>query len=242
MKRVLVGEMMDNPDVPKESLAEALGYIRGVNKHLGGVSSLISTLESLRGGWKPQEPITLLDVGTGSADLPVQAMHWASGVGVKLHITGVDNHHTTLELANAFVNSQAQLLGFSRSSIELQCMDALKLDLNFAPGSIDYVHAGLFLHHLENEDVVKVLASMARIARRGIIWNDLVRSRIGYATIWLATFGSEKMIQHDARASVAAGFTRNEAIELARRGGIVHPTYRWNLFTHRFVLTSVKQS
>lgn len=240
MKRVLVGEMMDNPDVPKESLAEALGYIRGVNKHLGGVSSLISTLESFRHEWKKSERITLLDVGTGSADLPVRAVVWARQHGIDVHVTGVDNHHTTLELAEAFVSEQAQSLGFSRQAVDLQCLDALKLEEHFAPSSIDYVHAGLFLHHLKTEDVVKVLTSMYRIARRGIIWNDLVRSKVGYVTIWLATLGQEKMIQHDARASVAAGFTRKEAVSLAMQAGITQPKYRWNLFTHRFVLTSTK--
>jgi ubiquinone/menaquinone biosynthesis C-methylase UbiE len=79
--------------------------------------------------------VTLLDVATGSADLPLAATRWARRAGFQLRVTGVDKHHATLALAREHVKDE----------VELRPADALELDTYFMPGSFDYVHAGLFL-------------------------------------------------------------------------------------------------
>ncbi len=55
----------------------------------------------------------------------------------------------------------------------------------------------------------------------------------------LLTFGVPAVVRHDARVSVEAGFTRSEALELARRVGLHNVAYHSHL-GHRFTLTSTK--
>jgi hypothetical protein len=227
---------MDDPGVDRGALRDALGYIRTVNRRLGGVAALLDHLERWSVRWPADKPVTLLDIATGSADIPLEAVRWARGKGFDLRVTGVDVHATTLELAQDHIDREPDLA----RSIELRRADALDLHDLFAPGAFDYAHAGLFLHHLREFQGMTVLAIMDRLAACGIVWNDLVRSGVGKAAISLMTLGKPPMIRHDARASVRAGFTRAEAIDLARRAGLDYCRYRWSLLTHRFTVAGEK--
>lgn len=238
MKRELTSEIMDAPQVPRNDLDRALRYIRWINTRFGGVHALLSHLEPWSARWEKGRPVTLLDVGTGSGDLPLAAAKWAKARGHDLRVTGLDKHPTTTALARDYISVNHEGGGGAVTIVE---GDALELDQQYSAGSFDYVHAGLFLHHLNEDHIVRVLTSMNRIARRGIIWNDLVRSRIGYAFIWLFTIGQPEIVRHDARVSVKAGFTKPEAMNLARAAGISYADHRWNLFTHRFTVAGEKK-
>src|SRR6185369_6131668 len=99
MQRTLTSELMDDPDVPRQELGRALWYIRAVNRRLGGVKALLSHLKAWSVRWPKDVPITLLDVATGSADLPLAAWRWAKGAGFDLRVTAIDKHGETLEFA-----------------------------------------------------------------------------------------------------------------------------------------------
>ena len=236
-QRRLTPELMDDPAVDPQQLGKALRYIRGVNKRLGGVDALIRRLEPWSARWPTSRPVTLLDIATGSADLPIEAVRWARGRGFDLRVTGIDLHATTLELARDHVDAHPDVA----DAITLVRADALELDERFDPESFDYVHAGLFLHHLKEIQVMTVLRIMDRLAARGIIWNDLVRSTAARAVIHVLTIGQAEMIKHDARVSVEAGFTRREVLDIARRVDLGYCTYDWSLLTHRFTLAGERR-
>jgi hypothetical protein len=56
--------------------------------------------------------------------------------------------------------------------------DALQIMDRFEAGTFDYAHAGMFLHHLDDLEVMTALRIMHRLAGRGLIWNDLVRGTV----------------------------------------------------------------
>jgi hypothetical protein len=114
--------------------------------------------------------------------------------------------------------------------------DALNLMDLFEPGSFDYAHAGMFLHHLPQVEGMTVLRIMDRLARAGIVWNDLVRSRRSLAVANLLLIGQPPMVKHDARASIRAGFTRAEALDMARRVGLSYARYRAVPLMERFTV------
>lgn len=236
MQRRRSAEFMDDPAASPAELDRALWFIRLINRRLGGSAALLRHLDRWSRDWSPGQTITLLDVATGSADLPLAAHRWARRRGFDLHITGTDIHPTTLDLARKHLEQAGD--DAARAAITLLPGDALTLEEQFGPGSFDYVHAGLFLHHLDEPQIIAVLRGMHRIARRGILWNDLVRSRLGHTAIRVMTLPCERMVRHDAVVSVEAGFTREEALDLARGAGIQEAKYAWNLLTHRFTLAA----
>ncbi len=232
MDRTLTPELMDDPGVSRQELGRALRYIRTINRGLGGVSALLTHLKAWSHQWPRDRPISLLDVATGSADLPRAAVKWAQKQGFDLRVTCIDKHHETVGFARKHTE------GIPAISVE-QC-DALALDARFPAGSFDYVHAGLFLHHLPESDILSVLRQMSGVAAKGLIWNDLVRSRVAHRVIRLLTLGQPHMIRHDAAVSVLAGFTQEEAESLAARAGIDYAPFRWSVITHRFTIAGEK--
>jgi hypothetical protein len=97
----------------------------------------------------------------------------------------------------------------------------------------------MFLHHLEDLEVMTMLATMSRVARVSILWNDLVRSRFNALAIRLLTIGRHPTVRFDAAASVSKGFTIREVRDLARRVGLPNPLVR-RVFAGRFALVSTK--
>ena len=121
----------------------------------------------------------------------------------------------------------------------LRIVQANVLDLPFETGEFDYALTAMFLHHLDDEDVVRVLATMGRVARRGVIAADLLRNARAYAWITAFTLLSNRMIRHDAHVSVQQAFTPEEIIAVRDRAGIGFAQYHQH-FGHRFVLAGEK--
>jgi ubiquinone/menaquinone biosynthesis C-methylase UbiE len=237
MPRVRTPEFMDAPDARREDLDGALRFIRAINRRLGGAKGLIACLSEWSRNWPKDRPVTLLDVGTGSADIPVAARVWALERGFDLRVLGVDSHATTLELAQEYVAKQPNEV---REGIRLHQADALRLTDTIKPDEYDYAHAGMFLHHLSDIEAMTVLAMMDRIAKRGICWNDLSRSAFARFGVRVLTLGANEMVKHDARVSVEAGFTRAEAMSLSKRVGLEYCSYRSMFFAQRFVVSGEK--
>jgi SAM-dependent methyltransferase len=228
MQRRLTPEQMDAPDAPREVLADALAYLRWVNRRLGGASALITNLQRWSVSWPKGREITLLDVGTGSGDIPLEAVRWARSRGLALRVTGIDNHATTVELAREHCKDEP--------NVEIVQASALDLRTHFAARQFDYVHAGLFLHHLRDVGVLNVLAGIERVANVGVVWSDLHRSRFHRVMVNAFLIGANKMVRHDARVSVEAGFTKREVLSYAKRTDLSFLRYRRAPLWYRFTL------
>lgn len=231
-RRRLTREHMDRPDVDRRQQADALRFIRLVNERLGGTSAALGHFKRWSRHWPADRTMRILDLGTGSADIPRAIADWAEQHKRRVHITAVDLHPLTLELARQHIGD--------RNDIELVQADARSLMDRYEPAAFDYAHAGMFLHHLPDIEILTTLRIMDRLTTRGIIWNDLVRGPIERLVVRLMTIGAPEHVRHDARVSVDAGFTRSEALDLARRVGLEQPSWHRHLFG-RFTLTSEKR-
>jgi ubiquinone/menaquinone biosynthesis C-methylase UbiE len=217
-----VAEWMDASDADPVALRRSLAFIRRINSLLGYTRSTLAHLKRFSRHWKSGEHIRILDVATGSADIPRTALEWGNARGLDLKITGIDLHPRTLQIA------AENPIGLCFVRADARC-------LPFADGSFDYAMAAMFLHHLSNEEVVQVLREMNRVAARGVIISDLLRNRRAYAWITLFTLFSIPMVKHDARASVAHAFNKKEILDLCAAAGLDYVAYHKH-FGHRFVI------
>ena len=229
---------MDAPDVPRDELDGALTFLRQVNARLGGSALLLRSLSRWSRNWPTDRPVTLLDIATGSADIPVAARRWAIAKGFDLRVTGIDAHETTLTLAREHVQHE---LGRDTDAITLHRADARQLIEVFGPQSFDYVHAGLFLHHLPDIEVLTVLRIMERLARRGIIWSDLWRSPFTALGVRLVSMRAPDIVKHDGRVSVQAGFTLKEVRDIRQRLSLSWCALRCHPTVGRFTLAGQRQ-
>lgn len=228
-RRTLTPEIMDEDDVTREELDASLRFIRGVNRYLFGTASVVGHFKRFAKKWKTGQTIRVLDLATGCADIPVGLRKWADKAGHDVQIVALDRHPGTLELAAEYLDRFPK----ERRGIELVRGDALAPP--FAANSFDYCTTSMFLHHLPDIEAMTALRVMDKLATRGIVWNDLVRSRRAYAWCKILTIGWPKIVTHDAAVSVLAGFRKSEAIDLARRVGLDYVRYRGHL-AHRFTI------
>jgi len=91
--------------------------------------------------------------------------------------------------------------------------DALRLP--FRDGSFDYVTTSLFLHHLSDAELVQALREFDRVARRGLVMNDLLRRTRLYLWTKVFTLFANEYVRHDGPLSVRKAFTLDELRRLA---------------------------
>ena len=223
-------EWMDEPDVDPALLRRSLVFIRRINSLLGYTRATLHHLDRFSRGWKPGERIRIIDLATGSADIPRAILRWADRRGFDVQIVGVDRHPVTAAAA-----------GLEAADPRLRIVQADVFDLPFEPGSFDYALTAMFLHHLADDAIVEVLRRMDAVAARGVLVADLLRHYRAYAWITLFTTLANPMVRHDAQVSVAQSFTKDEALQLRDRAGIKYVRY-YEHFGHRFVLAGEKMA
>jgi ubiquinone/menaquinone biosynthesis C-methylase UbiE len=94
--------------------------------------------------------------------------------------------------------------------------------LPVADASVDVAHASLLLHHLDPAAALACLAEMCRVARYGVVVND-VRRGIGAfltgAPVVLA-MGRSQMTRHDGLASLRRAYTVAELDGMLEQVGL----------------------
>ena len=210
-KRIYEEELLDAGEGTDKDVAHSLLDLRRINRFLGGRKVILRALSSCLDGSSLQK-ISLLDVGTGSADIPMAIAADCRRSGLESFITAVDISERNLRVSRSRLNVSAD--------INLVQADSLKLP--FASRSFDFVTASLFLHHFRDEDVVRLLADFGRIAKRAVIINDLVRNLVPYYFTRVAgpMLAWIFLTRNDASVSVLRGFTPDEMKDLARLAGL----------------------
>jgi SAM-dependent methyltransferase len=201
-------ELLDTLTPPRAEMERVVGFLAFVNRWLGGTGALVYHLRHVGG------PITVLDVGAGAADV-------------------------TRAIARRFPNIRPVALDLSFMMLSFAAgIPRIRGDgrcLPFADRSVDYLIATHFFHHLTDDEIVATLKEFDRVARRGIIVNDLLRRRRALFWIRLLTLRANRYVKTDGPISVQRGFTIPEFETLARRAGIdwLRGTIH---FGHRFTL------
>ncbi len=226
-------EWMDDPAADPIQLEKSLRFIRRVNAWLGYTRATLRHLDRFARRWERGREVRILDVATGSADVPLAVLRWAAKRGHDVRIVAVDLGARICDAAA----QAARAAGVSAEKLQVLQADATRLP--FADGSFDYAMTSMFLHHLDEEQVVQVLREMDRVSSRGILAADLVRRRRAYFWISLLTLAANPMVRHDARLSVAQAFSRAEVESLRERAALDYAKY-YGHFGHRFVLAGEK--
>src|SRR5262249_49348906 len=155
----------------------------------GGRLLTVRHVRRLLAGVPADRTITVLDVGTGGADIPCAIARWARRTGRRIRILVLDRDPATLAVARRAIAPYGEIV--------LLQGDALALPVR--AGSVDVVISALTLHHLEPAAAVLSLSEMDAAARLGVLVNDLMRSRAAYCAVWLATrvLTRNAMSRHD---------------------------------------------
>ena len=210
--RNLRDELLDLDEAPYEEVRDSLNDVATVNRYLSGYRVLLYHAGKFLKEHQLNRPFTVLDAATGSADQPVALVKLARGLGVPIQITAIDINSKMLKMAKDEICQYP----------EIRLVQCDVLALPFKDDGFDLAVNNLSLHHFTSDNAVEILKSIYKSARLGFLVNDLHRSRIAHAVIFLLTriFTRNRLTRYDAPVSVMNAFTPSEFRELAIRAKI----------------------
>jgi 2-polyprenyl-3-methyl-5-hydroxy-6-metoxy-1,4-benzoquinol methylase len=206
-------ELMDRPQPVSAELDRDLYNLRQLNR-LFGSYALIRRF--LRRWIKPNSRLRIVDLATGSGDIPRLVVDYAGSVGAEVTIDAIDGQAATLEIAAKLSDGYPEI-SFREGNI---------LEWNGSK-PYDIVLCSLVLHHFAEADAVRVLQRACELSRGHVLVADLRRGLLASAGVFVltATVFRDPMTRYDGRLSAARAFSFGELAELARRAG-------WNKFGH----------
>jgi ubiquinone/menaquinone biosynthesis C-methylase UbiE len=205
-------EMVDLPGSDPFLLRDELNNLRKINRRFGGIAAVRREISALADHADPRRPLEILDLATGSADIPVALIDYFARAGRSVRITAIDRNEVVLEEASWHAAGASEI-SFVRGNI---------LELDYPDGDFDIVLCSLALHHFDVGDAVSIIREMERLSRVGFVLCDLRRSYAALCGAWLYTRLTTRniMTRTDAIASVRASFTETELRELLARAGV----------------------
>jgi len=203
-------EMMDDLAQDDAGLRRSLADIRRINTILGWRRYAVRVLaRQVRASGV--HAFSLLDLASGSADIPLAIAAWAERAGIAARIVVSDIHPVMLAVAREQTRTTP--------NVTVETCDAL--NPHYPDGSFDIALCTLALHHFAPEDAVRILRAMARVGRRVMVF-DLARSRLAYLGALAMTRGlrMDPITRFDAPASVRRAYTLAELRALADQAGL----------------------
>lgn len=224
-------ELLDGPLDDPAALAGNLRDLGRINRRLGGVRLSASAIEALAAH---RVDLSLLDVGTGGADIPLALIERARRRGRRIRVVGLD---VRPEILAAAVHEHPEIA--TSTGLQLHVGDGRQL--GYPDRSFDVAHASLVLHHLDPDDAIRVLREMRRVARLGVVINDLERSRLGLLGAWLIghLLTGNRLTRRDAPLSVQRAYRATEMASMLRSAGLVPVTTIRGAVGQRYAIAAV---
>jgi SAM-dependent methyltransferase len=211
VKRSAEKEMMDLPGNPKELLVEDLRNLRIINRYLGGYRGVMKGLKRLVRNDRMSR-FSLLDVGTGSADIPKVIVQWARSRSVEARVVALEPEPVTV----------AEAAHQTQQWPEITIIRGDGMAPPFQAASFDFVLSSQMLHHFPEERIIVLLKIWSRLARKAILVSDLVRDPLAYYGILAITrlFTRNQMTRFDGPLSVHRALTLKEWRELFHEAAV----------------------
>jgi SAM-dependent methyltransferase len=191
LKRSYDPEILDDFSIQDERVDSALKELNIINSFLGGNGI---SLEGIKRLGTKRDTLNILDVGAGASDI----------------LLGIKRKYNKINVFCLDKNQRSCVyLKKHSNDIKVICGDVQ--DLPFK-SSFDIIHASLFLHHFNEDELIKIITSLLKISSKGIVINDLRRSIFAWIGIKLLTllFSKSKEVKNDGPLSVRRGFIKKD--------------------------------
>jgi len=207
-------EMMDRPQPVSSELEKNLRNIRQLNRFFG---SHRLVLHFLRRWIKPGDHVRIVDLATGSGDIPRLIVDLARKIGATVEIDALDRQSATLEIARKLSGNYPEISYIDANILEWQPAERY-----------DIVLCSLALHHFSDSNAVRLLRRCGDLSRKFVLVSDLRRGLLATIGVYLLTarIFREPMRRYDGRVSAARAFSFGELDDLAGRAS-------WQNFQHR---------
>jgi len=217
-------ELLDAEFIPDADLFQNLKELHVINSLLGGYQISLNALKKFKFN---NQPITLVDIGSGGGDTLKTIFNWSKKNNKEMSLYGIDLKNTCVHYSNQ---------NEPNPSLNFICDDYRNIHLHI--NKVDIIHASLFCHHLTNNQIVELI-QFATKHKAVLIINDLERNRFAYYSIKYLTklFSKSYLVKNDAPLSVLRGFKKIEWLEMIEKAGAIKYTVKnkW-AFRHQVII------
>ena len=198
LKRSYDPEILDDFSIQDGRVDSALKELNIINSLLGGNGI---SYEGIKKFSTQGDTLNILDVGAGASDILLGIKRKYK----KINIFCLDKNQRSCEYLKKHSND-----------IKVICGDVKDLPFNT---SFDIIHASLFLHHFNEDDLTKIIISLLKISSKGMVINDLRRSVFAWIGIKLLTFlfSKSKEVKNDGPLSVRRGFIKKDWTDILNK-------------------------
>src|SRR5438128_4557392 len=166
-------ELMDRPQPISPELERDLRNLRQLNRFFG---SHRLVLRFLRRWIKPGARMRIVDLATGSGDIPRLIVDYARSINVAVHIDAIDQQTATLVIASDLSTNYPEIAFIGANILEWQPADPY-----------DLVLCSLALHHFDDNDAVRLLRRCSELSRKFVLVSDLRRGFLATVGVYLLT-------------------------------------------------------
>lgn len=223
-RRARLAELLDSGHADQGEVKRNLRDLARLNRLPGGASASVAATRTLAAA---SSAVAIVDVGTGLGDIPLAFARrgWRT--------VAVDTHPQVL--AAARVETAREVL------VEVVAADGRSLP--YPDRAFDVSHTSLLLHHLDPADAVTVLREMARVARHGVVINDLRRGPLSFVVTGVAVtlLGTCRATRVDGLTSVRRAYTLPELDALLDEAGL-RVLWRSSSWMPRVVTAAVRRT
>lgn len=140
---------------------------------------------------------SVLDIGAGGCDIDIWLSKYSKKKEINLKITCLDYDKRIINYAKSKTREHSNIEVIHGSAFDLGKMQ------NF-----DYIFSNHFLHHLENNDIIKIIDLIFNKTNKIFLLNDLYRSKPGYFgfTLFTGLFMKNSFTFSDGRLFIRKGF------------------------------------
>src|SRR5438094_6254763 len=166
-------EMMDRPQPVSAELERDLKRIRQLNRWFG---SYRLVLTFIRRWITPGARMRVVDLATGSGDIPRLLVDHARTIGAQIEIDALDQQPATLEIAESLSAEYPEISYHPANILEWDCAQGYDIAL-----------CSLVLHHFSDDDAVKLLRRCRALSNRFVLVSDLRRGFLLQAGVYMLT-------------------------------------------------------
>jgi len=203
--RATATEFLDRPDCDPTLVAASYRFMKTVNFWFGGIRMVQRFLTAETAGHDAVAPLRILDIGSGSCDIPLAVSRWASKYGIPLHFTCLEKADHAVEIA------RRQLVLAGNPSVQLVQEDALT---HQPVEPYDFAVASMCFHHFSDAQILMLLRRLNGFVLNSVLINDLRRSRLAHLAVRLLLVATPPEVRHDALLSIRRGFKTSELAAL----------------------------
>jgi 2-polyprenyl-3-methyl-5-hydroxy-6-metoxy-1,4-benzoquinol methylase len=202
-------ELMDDPGLDEARRRRIVDGLDRFNRETGAYQRFITLLRPLL---REDGTTAVLDLAAGAGGFALAVARFARAEGVAIDVTATDLRESYLTEGRAAAAREGLPVRFARQ-------DALDLS-NLSAQPPDVVVCTQALHHFPAGLVAVLFAEAARVATRGVLFIDGVRSIVGAAGLsaWGLVLLGQPDFVHDGVASLRRFLVPEELELLARLG------------------------